>query len=99
MNKGTKDNPYGAHLNSHSCCGGVESCIDCKWTVKFGKLVYCAFCPGRTALHQIIKGSRSNELYHGCIWCKHYHKSLKCDTCHDCLSTEELANFKLRDDI
>lgn len=93
---GTKERPYGAMINSkHSCCGGMESCIGCIHTVNFGRLVYCTFCPQGCVPHDIIKGSRNDRLYHGCVWCKHYCKKINSVKCSECLSASELVNFEL----
>lgn len=69
-----------------------ESPDGCSHLVKIGRQLYCGYCPGRCGLHQIIRDQA------GCLWCKHYVKSLDCAVCLECLSAETRINFRKRED-
>lgn len=98
MKRGTKENPYGSYRRV-DC--GFEACETCKYTMTFGKLVYCRKTENRIALWETIRWARSNKdeskkcaYCHGCLACKHVTKNLSCNRCVDCLATEELINFE-----
>lgn len=103
---GTKENPYGSYrkVNSNEC--GGESCATCKYTMRFGELVYCRYTSGRIDLWQTIRFSRSNfdeqkkaGYVYGCMACKYSKNKLSCDRCIECLGTDNLVNFVPRPDM
>ena len=51
--------------------------------------------PGRCAPHQCVKQvADPDDKSRSCVFCAHYHLSLKAQTCLDCLSTLHLDHFK-----
>ena len=106
MKYGSRENPYGAYRRGHpKSCGG-ESCATCKYTLSFGRLIYCAHTPQRIALWETVRWARSTDdemkkcgYCHGCMACKHVTKGLNCDRCVECLATEELVNFEPDEDL
>ena len=106
MKYGSRENPYGAYRRGDpKSCGG-ESCATCKYTLPFGRLIYCTYTSQRIALWETIRWARSTDdemkkcgYCHGCMACKHVTKGLSCDTCAECLATEELVNFEPAKDL
>ena len=91
-----------AYPNTGDCftMDGSANCQKCKHIATFGKIKYCAYCPGRCAPHQIIKSSFDpNDRSRRCIFCEYYTLSLKADKCVECLCTIHLDNFKLQKDL
>lgn len=67
-------------------CGGDWE--HCKHVVMIGNQSYCGYCPGRCALHQVVRSQA------GCLWCKHSTKNLDSAKCLPCLSAETRINFE-----
>ena len=101
MKYGSRENPYGAYRRGDPKSCGSESCATCKYTLAFGRLIYCTYTHQRIALWETVRWARStgDEMKkcgycHGCMACKYVTNSLSCDRCMECLGTEELVNFE-----
>ena len=79
------------HYPEHPCDG-------CSYVEKLGEREFCTYCPARVGQHENIKG-QGVAPGKRCILCAHWHKSLRSDTCSECIRTLDLINFQIQEGL
>ena len=83
----------------HNCPSYPDHpCDGCRYVDVWGEREFCTYVPPRCSLHECIKDQGVSPGKR-CIVCVHYHKSLKSDTCSECMQTLSLINFKMQKDL
>ena len=106
--QGTIQNPYGKKMYGERYrehCSKT-TCDKCKklfaFVHEFGnevtKVYYCVDT-SRMSLREVIKIVREAGPGKNCCTCKYWGKRISYERCYNCLMTEDLCNFEIRQDL